>query len=265
MDEPIHLQDYIVLPALGLDVPPLGETPFEALVSRWREGLAHAEPGGVLLAGAASVAEARAFALACQEEGRPFAVACACDEDGQTSAETDVLALLIVMEGMGAAAFGLAGPAQAGREQLDRLAGYASVPLFRLTAEGTAEPWPYTSAPRDPDVIPCAGNRQARFITPDVDVGEVLECSPDLLEDILRAEDEPVGALKLAILDPDDLDIFAEHQYAVEEALCLCSDVPELMEGALRLYQGRAFYDGTGELDGEFLAQMGRKYGLVVL
>lgn len=264
MDDPIHLQNYIVLPALGLDVPPLGETPFEALVSRWRERLAHAEPGGALLAGAASVAEARAFALACREEGRPFAVACACDEDGETPAETDVLALLIVMEGMGAAAFGLAGPAQAKREQLDRLAGYASVPLFLLTAEGV-EPWSYTSAPRDPDVIPCAGNRQARFITPDVDVGEVLECSPDLLEDILRAEDEPVGALKLAILDPDDLDIFAEHQYAVEEALCLCSDVPELMEGALRLYQGRAFYDGTGELGGEFLAQMSRKYGLVVL
>lgn len=74
-----------------------------------------------------------------------------------------------------------------------------------------------------------------------------------------------MGALKIVILEPDDLDIFAEQQYAVQDALCLWSDVPELLEGALRLYQGRAFYDGTGELEPEFLASMSQKYGLVVL
>ena len=66
-------------------------------------------------------------------------------------------------------------------------------------------------------------------------------------------------------MEEDDLDIFAEHQYAVRDALCLWADVPELMEKALRLYQGRAFYDGTGELDEDFLREMSRKYGLVVL
>ena len=126
-------------------------------------------------------------------------------------------------------------------------------------------PFPYQLIPHDPDVIPCSGDKHARFITPDVDVGEAIECSPDLLEDILRAEDAPVGALKIVILEPDDLDIFAEQQYAVQDALCLWSDVPELLEGALRLYQGRAFYDGTGELEPEFLASMSQKYGLVVL
>ena len=70
-----------------------------------------------------------------------------------------------------------------------------------------------------------------------------------VLEDIIAAEDDPVGALKIAIRSQDDVDIFAQHQYAVREALCLCSDVPELLEGALRVYQGRAFYDGTGGLE----------------
>ena len=41
---------------------------------------------------------------------------------------------------------------------------------------------------RDPDVIPCASEKEARFITPDVDVGETIECTPDLMEDILEAE-----------------------------------------------------------------------------
>ena len=118
----------------------------------------------------------------------------------------------------------------------------------------------------DPDVIPCASEKEARFITPDVDVGETIACTSDLMEDILEAEEEaPQGALKIAILEEDDLDIFAENQYAVKDALCLFSDVPELLEKALRLYQGRAFWDGTGDLDEAFLEEMRVRYGLVLL
>ena len=80
-----------------------------------------------------------------------------------------------------------------------------------------------------------------------------------------REEESPQGALKIAILDEDDLDLFAENQYAVKDALCLWSDVPELLEGALRLYQGRAFWDGTGDLEEDFLREMSRKYGLILL
>ena len=119
---------------------------------------------------------------------------------------------------------------------------------------------------KDPDVIPCASEKEARFITPDVDVGETIQCTDHLMEDILEAEEErPVGALKIEVLDTDDLEIFAREQYAVRDALCLWSDVPELLEGALRDYQGRAFYDGTAELEPEFLARMSEKYGLILL
>ena len=119
---------------------------------------------------------------------------------------------------------------------------------------------------KDPDVIPCASEKEARFITPDVDVGETIQCTDHLMEDILEAEEErPVGALKIEVLDTDDLEIFAREQYAVRDTLCLWSDVPELLEGALRAYQGRAFYDGTAELEPEFLARMSEKYGLILL
>ena len=119
---------------------------------------------------------------------------------------------------------------------------------------------------KDPDVIPCASEKEARFITPDVDVGETIQCTDHLMEDILEAEEErPVGALKIEVLDTDDLEIFAREQYAVRDALCLWSDVPELLEGALRAYHGRAFYDGTAELEPEFLARMSEKYGLILL
>lgn len=80
-----------------------------------------------------------------------------------------------------------------------------------------------------------------------------------------RRRRTPPRALKIAIYDEDDLYTFAENQYAVKDALCLWTDVPELLEQALRLYQGRAFWDGTGELEAAFLQEMARKYGLVLL
>ena len=99
-----------------------------------------------------------------------------------------------------------------------------------------------------------------------MDVGETIRCGPDLMEDILEAEEErPVGAMRIAILEEDDLEIFAEEQYAVKDALCIWSDVPELMEGALRAYQGRAFYDGTADLEPEVLDRLSREYGLILL
>ena len=261
-----------------------------------------------------NMAEARAAVLACKSvSSKPVWVSFVCDDEGRTpGVGTDVLAALIVMQGMGASAFGLncTSPADTA-EQLERLAPYASIPLIakpsaglpgaccapeelaafapRYAAAGarmfggccgTTEDHiaalaqavdqvdfgAFPPVERDPDVIHCASEKEARFITTDVDVGETIECTPDLMEDILEAEEQsPQGALKIAILEEDDLDIFAENQYVVKDALCLWSDVPELLEQALRLYQGRAFWDGTGDLEEEFLQKMAARYGLVLL
>ena len=124
----------------------------------------------------------------------------------------------------------------------------------------------FPAVEHDPDVIPCASETEARFITPDVDVGEEIQCSSDLMEDILEAEEErPQGALKIEIMEEDDLELFAENQYVIKDPLCISTDVPELLEGALRLFQGRAFWDGTQELDSAFLEQMRDRYGLILL
>ena len=307
----------------GLSIVPFGETSFEELVEIYTEqaeALARAGVDLFLVETMMTMPEARAAVLACKSvSDKPVWVTFTCDENGRTLSGTDVLAALIVMQGMGVAAFGLncADP-ETVAEQLERLAPYASVPLiakpnaglpelvdgetvYHCPPEELAAHVPafaqagvrifggccgtdaahiaalgqavagvdfsaFTAPERDPDVIPCASEKEARFITPDVDVGETIECGPDLMEDILAAEEEaPQGALKIAILEEDDLDIFAENQYVVKDALCLWSDVPELLEKALRLYQGRAFWDGTEDLDEAFLQDMARKYGLVLL
>lgn len=263
MDVPL-LNFTQTLGPLGLDIPPAGETPFEDLEAQYRRRLAEGE-GPVHINCMMTMAECRAALLAVREAGRgPAWVSWACDEDGESPTRVHMLAALFVAEGMGAAAFGLNCPPVLAREQLALLAPYASVPLFYVR-DGRCILWPCAPAEHDPDVIPCASGTRACFVTRTVDVGEELECSPDLLEDIIAAENDPVGALKIAILSQDDVDIFAQHQYAVNKALCLWSDVPELLEAALRLYQGRAFYDGTGDLPADVLARLSVVYGLIIL
>ena len=308
----------------GLLLAPFGASSFEELVDVYAQQARALAAAGVdlfLIETTMTVPEARAAVLACKSvSDKPVWVTFTCDENGRTLSGSDVLAALIILQGMGAAAFGLncsTGP-EAMLEQLERLTPYATVPLIakpnaglpQVTdgravyhcppedfaacvpdmakagvrifggccgttpahiaalrkAVGQVDFTAFLPPERDPDVIPCASEKEARFITPDVDVGETIACTPDLMEDILEAEEEcPQGALKIAVLEEDDVAIFAENQYVVKDALCLWSDVPELLEEALRVYQGRAFWDGTGDLEPEFLKQMCRKYGLVLL
>lgn len=297
----------------GMALTPAGDFTFEEIVDNYKAQVKAIQETGVdlyIVETMITLAEARAAVLAVREAdpGKPLLVSFYCNDEGHTPDGTDVLAALIVMQGMGADGFGIncASP-EIIRDQLERLAPYASIPL--LASPGFSAPpvagelafWvekyaalgvrffggccgtepahiaalrekldslslpAFSPWEQDKDVIPCASGQEARFITPDVDVGETLECSPDLPEDILRAEDLPQGAVKISILDEDDLDLFAAHQYVVRNALCLWSDVPELLEKALRLYQGRAFWDHTAELEDEFLEDMRKKYGLVLL
>lgn len=249
---------------LGLDIPPAGEAEFDHLVEIYRSKLG-AHQGAVHINCMIGMAECRAAMLATQEQGcGPVWVSWACNEDGESVTRVHMLAALFVAEGMGAAAFGLNCPKELAVELLEELKQYASVPLFYVSG-GDIVTYPYVMQEKDPDVIPCATGTSPCFVTRTVDVGEELECTPKLLEDIIEAEDDPVGAVKISILEQDDVDIFAQHQYAVNKALCLWSDVPQLLEQALRYYQGRAFYDGTGDLDEGELRQLSNRYGLIVL
>lgn len=263
MDASVPIFEQVLGP-LGLDVPPAGEHTFEELVEKYR-GRLTAAGGPVHINCMLTMSECRAAILAAGEQGcGPLWVSWGCDEDGESPARVHMLAALFVAEGMGAAAFGLNCPPKTAEEVLKELAPYASVPLFYVV-DGRPVVWAYEPAEHDPDMLPCANGTAACFVTRTVDVGEELECTPDLLEDIIESEDHPVGAVKISILEQDDVDMFAEEQYAIKKALCLWSDVPELLEAALRVYQGRAFYDGTGDLEPAELERLSKKYGLIVL
>lgn len=301
------------LAACGLGKFGVREGRFEDVVDNYKAQVKALAAAGVdlyLIETMVDMSEARAAVLAVRETDphKPVVVSFYCDDEGRTLSGVDVLAGLIVMEGMGVAAFGLnCMELDSVLEQLERLAPYASIPLVAQPASQETDPerlaaWAaacaargvrlfggccgagpetiaalrkvldgmdvpaFSPAERDPDVIPCASEREARFITPEVDVSDPVPCTSDLVEDIVEIEEKtPVGAIKIEIMEVDDVYIFAEHQYAVEDALCLWSDVPELLEKALRVYQGRAFWDGTGDIEDEDLEPLVEKYGLIIL
>ena len=309
-----------VLAATGLETPPQGDSDIETLVNIYAEQVNSLKNAGVDLFLAdcmTNVAEARAAILAVREHSSlPILVSFSCDDDGRTETGGDILAALIICQGMGAAGFGIgqfSGSLSALLEQIQRLSSHAQIPLMVFPSPGpSSDLWkPETIAAAVPvfaqagvricsgcgsvshlaalraavdamdfsrldqmeeeedisrsDSLPCASEREAQFISPLIDVGEEIVCSPHFVENLLAAEDAPTGACKIVLDSEDELDIFAENQYMIEDALCLSSDSPALLERALRLYNGRAFYDGTGDLPPEVLLPLVEKYGLVVL
>ena len=111
----------------GLFIAPFGESSFEELVAIYTEQAAALAAAGVdlfLIETTMTMPEARAAVLACKSvSDRPVWVTFTCDENGRTLSGTDVLAALIVMQGMGVDAFGLncsSGPAEM-LEQMRRL------------------------------------------------------------------------------------------------------------------------------------------------
>ncbi|MDD4715500.1 MAG: homocysteine S-methyltransferase family protein [Oscillospiraceae bacterium] len=304
-----------VLSRTGLPVPPLGHTDFETIVNVYALQARALERAGVsffLAESMGSMAEARAALLAVRENtSKPILITFSCDGDGHIPSGGDILAALIICQGMGAFAFGIGsftGSLCDLGTQIQRLYFCTHIPLavncdYRLLAPscspdeaaafvpvlaqagvrifgGAADPSfiaalrgamdrldfsRFSFAKQDPGALYCASEWEAQFISPLIDVGKAIEISPSFAEDLLSAEGAAGGATKLFLSEENDLYIFAENQYIIQDALCLSSHSLQLMERALRLYNGRAFYDGTGDLNPEDLAPLVRKYGLVVL
>ena len=129
----------------GKFLAPLGDTSFEELLEIYTEQAEALEEAGVdlfVIETTMTLPEARAAVLAVKSVSRrPVFVTFTCDESGKTLTGTDVVAALLVMQGMGVDAFGLncsVGP-EAMLTQLKRLRPYAEVPLIAKPNAGMPE------------------------------------------------------------------------------------------------------------------------------
>ena len=117
-------------------------------------------------------------------------------------------------------------------------------------------------APVEYDALPCATEKNAYFLDPAVEYSCCLECSEELEDELMDALEEDGEMIAIAIDSMEQLEDFADCQYMISKPLCLVCDDAEVLEQALRLYQGRALYEGS--LSDEELLPLAEKYGLII-
>ena len=116
-------------------------------------------------------------------------------------------------------------------------------------------------APKYGELLPCATEKEVCYVSASAAYEGVVTCSADLEDDLMDAQEDG-ELLAVSIRSEADLDDFAEVQYLIRKPLCILCEDAALLEQALRLYQGRALYEGS--LSDEVLFPLVRKYGLII-
>ncbi len=117
----------------------------------------------------------------------------------------------------------------------------------------------------DEESLPCSDGKDIHFVYPDTDISDEIECTSRFAEDVLEAEDLQAGALKISITEEEELHIFDEFQYMITRPVCLVAYDDELLERAIRVFNGRVIYDATWEVSQSFLKYLEHKYGIIIL
>ena len=117
-------------------------------------------------------------------------------------------------------------------------------------------------APKNADMLPASTEKIPVLLPVDAPHGAVLQAKSDMEDALAEAmeEQEPAAAIKIGSWE--DVDALADWQYAISKPLCLVCDEAELLEAALRVYQGRALYEGG--LSEEALLPLCDRYGLLI-
>ena len=135
----------------------------------------------------------------------------------------------------------------------------AHIAALRDALDGAAITPP---APLHTHMLPAATEKQPFPLPVDVRCGAILSLTADA-EDALsdgQENDEPVLAVRID--DWDGVQALADFQYLIAKPLCIVCDDSELLEAALRVYQGRALYGGG--LPDSVLLPLRGKYGLLI-
>lgn len=131
----------------------------------------------------------------------------------------------------------------------------------RAVAEKARGLKPCPPAPLENGLLPCATEKALFFLDPAVPAGDALACDERLEERLEEAMGEDAPLVTVEIKTEAELENFSDAQFLIAKPLCIrCADAA-LLEQALRLYQGRALYDGP--LGEDVLKALAKKYGLI--
>ena len=115
--------------------------------------------------------------------------------------------------------------------------------------------------PKYPDLLPAATEKDVRYLPVDAGHGPVVSGAEHMEDGLTDALEDGFPMVAVAINSWEDVDALADCQYMISKPLCLVCDQADLLEAALRIYQGRALYEGG--LTEEELKPLVGKYGVI--
>lgn len=116
-------------------------------------------------------------------------------------------------------------------------------------------------APKYPDLLPAATEKDVCYLTVDAGHGAVVAGAEHMEDGLTEAMEDGFPMAAVAIDSWEDVDALADCQYMISKPLCLVCQQADLLEAALRVYQGRALYEGG--LSEEELKPLAGKYGVI--
>lgn len=117
-------------------------------------------------------------------------------------------------------------------------------------------------APKFTDLLPASTEKLTAYLPVDARCGKVLAVTPDFEDELSDALDSDDAMVAVRLDTWDEVELFADCQYMISKPLCIVCDDADILEAALRAYQGRALYEGA--LPDSALAPLASKYGVII-
>lgn len=116
-------------------------------------------------------------------------------------------------------------------------------------------------APLHSDLLPASTEKLPAYLPADARHGRVLTVTADLEDDLADALESDDVMVAVRLTTWEDVELLADCQYMLTKPLCILCDDAEVLEAALRAYQGRPLYEGA--LPESVLAPLAAKYGVL--
>ena len=117
-------------------------------------------------------------------------------------------------------------------------------------------------APKFTDLLPASTEKLTAYLPVDARCGTILTVTDELEDELSNALDTDDAMVAVRLDTWDEVELFADCQYMISKPLCIVCDDADILEAALRAYQGRALYEGA--LPDSALAPLVSKYGVII-
>lgn len=121
---------------------------------------------------------------------------------------------------------------------------------------------PVAPAPKFADLLPASTEKLTAYLPVDARHGTILTVTDELEDELSDALDTDDAMVAVRLDTWDEVELFADCQYMISKPLCIVCDDADILEAALRAYQGRPLYEGT--LPDSALAPLVSKYGVII-